>query len=141
MYYQVQMTQIGKLTGVAAWCIMSRNVVQGGLIQARVMVKIRLQRVGARNRPIYRVVAADARAPRDGAFIEIIGQYNPLTDPETFAINEETALKWLRHGAQPTDTVLRLLFKAGVMEKFKPSSATKSKSSKTKDYNQNQINH
>jgi len=106
--------------------------VQGGLIQARVMVKIRLQRVGARNRPIYRVVAADARAPRDGAFIEIIGQYNPLTDPETFAINEETALKWLRHGAQPTDTVLRLLFKAGVMEKFKPSSATKSKPARRK---------
>ncbi len=83
------------------------------------MVKIRLRRVGAKNRPSYRVVIADSRAPRDGAFINIIGHYNPLTDPATVVINEEEALKWLRQGAQPTTTVARLLAKAGIMEKFK----------------------
>jgi small subunit ribosomal protein S16 len=87
------------------------------------MVKIRLRRVGARNRPMYRVVVADHRSPRDGAFIEVIGHYNPLTDPETFVVDEEKALKWLKHGARPTDTTLRLLSKAGVMDKFKPTVA------------------
>jgi len=65
------------------------------------------------------VVIADSRAPRDGAFINIIGHYNPLTEPATVVINEEEALKWLRQGAQPTSTVARLLSKAGIMEKFK----------------------
>jgi small subunit ribosomal protein S16 len=83
------------------------------------MVKIRLRRMGAKNRPSYRVVIADSRAPRDGAFINIIGHYDPLTDPATIVINEEEALKWLRQGAQPTSTVARLLSKAGIMEKFK----------------------
>ena len=83
------------------------------------MVKIRLRRVGSKNRPSYRVVIADSKAPRDGAFINIIGHYNPLTDPATVVINEEEALKWLRQGAQPTTTVARLLAKAGIMEKFK----------------------
>ena len=83
------------------------------------MVKIRVRRGGAKKRPNYRVVVADARAPRDGAFIEIIGHYNPLTDPETIIINEEKALHWLREGAQPTTTVARLLSKIGVMENFK----------------------
>ena len=83
------------------------------------MLKIRLRRVGARKKPSYRLVAADARAPRDGAFVDIIGHYDPLTDPETVVINEEKALHWLRHGAQPTDTAARLLSKAGIMEKFK----------------------
>jgi len=64
-------------------------------------------------------VIADSRAPRDGAFINIIGHYNPLTDPATVVVNEEEALKWLRQGAQPTTTVARLLTKAGIMEKFK----------------------
>ena len=85
------------------------------------MVKIRLRRVGARHNPSYRVVVADSRAPRDGAFIEIIGHYNPLTDPETVVIDEEKALNWLREGAQPTDTVSRLLTKVGILEKFKTS--------------------
>ena len=83
------------------------------------MLKIRLRRVGAKKKPSYRLVAADARSPRDGAFVDIIGHYNPLTDPETIVINEEKALHWLRHGAQPTDTAARLLSKAGIMEKFK----------------------
>ncbi len=83
------------------------------------MVKIRLRRVGAKKKPNYRLVVADSRAPRDGAFINIIGHYNPLTDPETIVIDEEKALSWLRQGAQPTATAARLLTKAGIMEKFK----------------------
>ena len=82
------------------------------------MVKIRLWRAGARNKPSYRVVAVDARAPRDGAYIEKIGHYNPLTDPETVVIDEEKALKWLQKGAQPTEAVARLLSKLGIMERF-----------------------
>jgi small subunit ribosomal protein S16 len=83
------------------------------------MVKIRLRRTGAKKKPSYRVVVADSRAPRDGAFINIIGHYNPLTDPETIVIDEEKALTWLRQGAQPTATAARLLSKVGIMEKFK----------------------
>ena len=83
------------------------------------MVKIRLRRVGAKNRPSYRLVVADSRAPRDGAFINIIGHYDPLTDPETVVIDEEKALYWLRQGAQATTTAARLLSKAGIIEKFK----------------------
>ena len=85
------------------------------------MVKIRLRRVGAKNKPSYRVIVADSRAPRDGAFISIIGHYNPLTEPETVVIDEEKALHWLREGAQPTTTVARLLSKIGIIEKFKPA--------------------
>jgi small subunit ribosomal protein S16 len=84
------------------------------------MVKIRLRRIGARNKPMYRMVVADERSPRDGEFIEIIGHYNPLTEPESFDVDEEKALNWLKCGAQPTGTALRLLTKAGVIEKFKP---------------------
>ena len=84
------------------------------------MLKIRLRRVGARGEPSYRVVVADSRAARDGAFVEIIGHYNPRTEPETIVIKEERALYWLKQGAQPTDTTARLLGKAGIMEKFKP---------------------
>ena len=83
------------------------------------MVKIRLRRTGKKKKPSYRVVIADARSPRDGAFIEIIGHYNPLTEPPTIIIDEEKALNWLTHGAQPTETVSRLLNKLGIMEKFK----------------------
>lgn len=96
------------------------------------MVKIRLRRVGAKNKPMYRVVVADSRSPRDGAFIEIIGHYNPLTDPEAFAIDEEKALGWLKRGAQPTDTVARLLSKAGITENLTPKSAKRSKSATRK---------
>ncbi len=80
------------------------------------MVKIRLRRVGTRKKPSYRVVVADSRAPRDGAFISIIGHYNPLTDPETVVIDEDKARYWLGQGAQPTDTTARLLAKAGIIE-------------------------
>jgi small subunit ribosomal protein S16 len=86
------------------------------------MVKIRLRRMGRRNRPFYRVVVADIRSPRDGKFIDIIGHYNPLTDPATISIDGEKALKWLRYGAQPTDTVRSLFAKLGIMDKVKPAS-------------------
>jgi small subunit ribosomal protein S16 len=64
---------------------------------------------------------ADSRSPRDGAFISIIGHYDPLTEPETVVINEEEALRWLRQGAQPTATAARLLAKVGITAKFKPT--------------------
>ena len=80
------------------------------------MVKIRLRRVGSKNRPSYRLTVADSRAPRDGAFINIIGHYNPMTDPETVIIDEEKARYWLEQGAQPTDTAARLLAKVGIIE-------------------------
>ena len=89
------------------------------------MVKIRLRRVGAKKQPSYRLVVADSRSPRDGKFIEIIGHYNPRTDPETIVIAEEKALNWLRQGAQPTATATRLLTKLGIIEKFKSSKETK----------------
>jgi len=103
------------------------------------MVKIRLRRIGSKKKPSYRLVVADARAPRDGAFISIIGYYNPLTDPETVVIDEEKALNWLRQGAQPTDTAARLLAKAGIIEesearkeKIKAGVAAKPKARKQK---------
>ncbi len=83
------------------------------------MVKIRLQRIGAKNQPYYRVVVAEAHAARNGKLVSIIGHYHPLTDPETIVVDEEKALYWLKHGAQPTATAARLLAKSGIMEKFK----------------------
>ena len=83
------------------------------------MVKIRLRRIGAKHKPIYRLVVTDSRTPREGAFIEIIGNYNPLDDPETINVETDKALGWLEKGAQPTETAYRLLAKAGVMDKFK----------------------
>jgi len=77
---------------------------------------------------MYRIVVADVRSPRDGAFIEVIGHYNPLTDPETYQIDGEKALKWLGYGAQPTDTVTRLLLKSGILEQAGLSSKSKLKS-------------
>jgi small subunit ribosomal protein S16 len=84
------------------------------------MLKIRLRRVGARGQPSYRMVIVDSRAPRDGASIEIIGNYNPRTEPATIVIKEERAIHWLKQGAKPTDTAARLLGKAGIMDKFRP---------------------
>lgn len=82
------------------------------------MVKLRLQRFGAKKRPFYRIVAADSRFPRDGRFIEILGTYNPITQPAEIKIDEEKALKWLNNGAQPTDTVRSLLSRQGIIKKF-----------------------
>ena len=72
-------------------------------------VKIRLARHGAKKRPYYRIVVADSRAPRDGKFIDEVGRYNPLTEPVTVKLDMEKVEKWLANGAQPTDTVARLL--------------------------------
>jgi small subunit ribosomal protein S16 len=103
------------------------------------LVKIRLRRTGAKKQPSYRLVVADSRAPRDGAFIAVIGHYNPLTDPETIVIDQEKALGWLKQGAQPTDTAARLLAKAGIIEepqarkeKMKAGTPDKPKASKKK---------
>jgi small subunit ribosomal protein S16 len=84
------------------------------------MLRIRLRRTGARKHPSYRVVVADSRLARDGSFVETIGNYDPMTNPETVVIKEERALHWLRQGAQPSETTARLLGKAGILEKFKP---------------------
>lgn len=88
-------------------------------------VKLRLKRMGAKKRPFYRIVAADSRSPRDGKFIELVGTYNPITEPAEVKVNEEVALKWLANGAIPTDTVRDLLSKQGVMKKFHESKMTK----------------
>ena len=83
------------------------------------MLKIRLRRVGARKQPSYRIVVADSRAARDGAFVDQIGHYNPRTDPATIVIDEEKALKWLRVGAQPTEAVEQMLRRLGTLERVK----------------------
>ena len=76
--------------------------------------KIRLARFGSKKNPIYRVVVADARAPRDGRFIEIIGRYNPQTNPSTIELDEEKVRDWMSKGAQPTETVRRLIKAKGI---------------------------
>jgi small subunit ribosomal protein S16 len=78
-------------------------------------VKIRLQRHGSKKRPFYFIVVADARAPRDGKFIQKIGTYNPLTHPATVLIDRQKSLEWLNNGAQPTDTVRKILSTKGVL--------------------------
>ena len=80
-------------------------------------VKIRLRRMGQKKNPIYRIIVADSRSPRNGRFIEEIGTYNPNTNPSEFKIDEELAKKWLTNGAQPTDVVAKLLKVAGI-EKY-----------------------
>ena len=84
-------------------------------------VKLRLKRGGAKQRPFYRIVAADARSPRDGRFIEVIGTYNPIPTEFEVKIDEEKAMYWLNNGAQPTDTVRSLLSKQGIMTKYAAS--------------------
>ena len=80
-------------------------------------VKIRLRRIGAKKKPIYRMVVADSRSPRDGRFIETVGHYNPLVDPPQIAVNEARVQQWLAWGAQPTETVKSLLARIGVRRK------------------------
>jgi small subunit ribosomal protein S16 len=79
------------------------------------MIRLRLRRMGRKGQPHYRIVAAEARWPRDGRFIEEIGYYNPRTEPATIQVNAERAQYWLSHGAQPTETVRSILVKAGVL--------------------------
>ncbi len=80
-------------------------------------VKIRLTRMGSKKAPFYRVIVADSRAPRDGKFIDIIGTYNPLTEPAQINIDSAKAEKWLKNGATPTETAKQLLVKSGVIKK------------------------
>ena len=84
-------------------------------MEVKLMVKIRLRRMGAKKAPFYRIVVADARAPRDGRCCEEIGTYNPLTEPAVITVDAEKAQTWIKNGAQPTDTVRGLLKKAGVL--------------------------
>ena len=79
-------------------------------------VKMRLRRLGAKKAPFYRVIVADSRCPRDGRFIEVIGTYNPMTEPAEVKIDAEKAKKWIANGAQPTDTVKALLKKTGAID-------------------------
>src|SRR5215208_771488 len=80
----------------------------------RLAVKLRLTRVGSKKNPVYRIVAADSRSPRDGKFLEIVGRYNPQTDPSTIELDEEKVRHWLSKGAQPTEPVARLLKVKGI---------------------------
>jgi small subunit ribosomal protein S16 len=84
----------------------------------KMAVKIRLKRMGAKKTPFYRIVVADSRSPRDGRYIEVVGTYNPVTQPAQVQINEELVLKWLQDGAKPSDTVRNLFSNEGIMEKF-----------------------
>ncbi len=84
-------------------------------------VKLRLTRMGAKKKPLYRIVASDSRRPRDGKYIELIGTYNPNTNPADVKIDKEVALKWLNNGAIPTDTVRNMFSKAGIMKDFAES--------------------
>jgi small subunit ribosomal protein S16 len=77
-------------------------------------VRMRLTRIGSKKNPIYRVVVADSRSPRDGRFIEIVGRYNPQTDPSTIELDEEKVRDWLAKGAQPSDPVAKLIKVAGI---------------------------
>ena len=81
------------------------------------MLRIRLRRVGKKKQPSYRIVVADARAPRDGAFVDQVGHYNPLTDPPTIVVDADKAKHWLGVGAQPSETVGRIFQAQGVVEK------------------------
>lgn len=96
-------------------------------------VKLRLKRMGAKQKPFYRIVAADSRSPRDGRFIETVGTYNPIKKDIELNVNEERALYWLNNGAQATDTVRSLLAKSGVMKKYADSKAKVTKKATKKE--------
>jgi small subunit ribosomal protein S16 len=96
-----------------------------------VSVKIRLMRMGKKKQPTYRVVIADGRSPRDGRYIEIVGQYRPREEPSHFAVDDEKVLGWLRQGAQPTDQVHRLLVNAGIWERYETDRKAESRAVRT----------
>lgn len=90
-------------------------------------VKLRLKRMGSKQKPFYRIVAADSRGPRDGKFIELVGTYNPVKGKDAITVDEEKAIKWLTNGAIPTETVRNILSNAGVMAKYAESKKKASK--------------
>ncbi len=91
---------------------------KGGIIMA---VKLRLKRMGAKQKPFYRIVAADSRFPRDGRFIETVGTYDPIKGADKVTLDEEKIMNWLNNGAVPTDTVRNILSSAGIMAKYAKS--------------------
>lgn len=97
------------------------------------MVKLRLKRMGAKNQPFYRIVAVDSRWKRDGKYIEALGYYDPKTDPYTLQVDEDKAMKWLKEGAQPTNTVRALFRKVGVLKKFHEFKHVKTEESSEKE--------
>ena len=88
-------------------------------------VKIRLMRMGKKKQPTYRVVAADSRSPRDGRFIEILGTYQPRQEPSVVLIDNAKVVQWLQKGAQPTETVAKLLKISGAWDEFQATKASK----------------
>ena len=90
------------------------------------MLRIRLRRVGGKKQPSYRMVVAESTSPRDGKFVEIVGFYNPRTEPETITVKEDRVLYWLSVGAQPSDSLARLLKKAGTLARFERMKAGES---------------
>ncbi len=88
-------------------------------------VKIRLTRLGAKKKPFYRIIVADSHSPRNGRFIEVIGNYDPTKEPAIVNVDEEKAIDWMMKGAQPTDTVRSLLSKKGVMAKYDAAKRSK----------------
>jgi small subunit ribosomal protein S16 len=83
------------------------------------MVRIRLRRVGLKGQPSYRIVAAEKESPRDGRFLEILGFYNPRTQPHTIVLKEDRVLEWMKNGAQPSESVVKLFENVGLMDRFK----------------------
>ncbi len=88
-------------------------------------VKLRLKRMGSKQKPFYRIIVADSRSPRDGRFIETVGTYNPLKETDKYTFKEEEIISWLNKGAQPTDTVKSILSGNGISAKYKASRAPK----------------
>lgn len=82
------------------------------------MVRIRLRRVGLKGQPSYRIIAADKESPRDGRFLEILGYYNPRTNPSTIEVKEERVFDWMSKGAQPSDSVVKIFNTIGLMDRF-----------------------
>lgn len=82
------------------------------------MVRLRLRRIGLRGQPTYRIVAADKESPRDGRFLEILGVYNPRTEPATIKLDEKRIYRWMKHGALPTESVEKIFKTAGTLERF-----------------------
>ena len=93
-------------------------------------VKLRLKRMGSKQKPFYRIIVADSRSPRDGRFIETVGTYNPLKETDKYTFKEEEIISWLNKGAQPTDTVKSILSGNGIWAKYKASKAPKAKAEK-----------
>ncbi len=87
-------------------------------------VKLRLMRMGKKKQPVYRIVAADSRSPRDGRFIEILGTYEPRQEPTRIVVDNDKVIRWLRTGAQPTETVAKILTKSGAIEAWRSGATT-----------------